>query len=76
MLLKGKVALVTGAGRNVGRGIARRFAREGAHVVLNDVDAEAVEILMEACLAETLSVSACLARSKARRTPRSVVPAI
>lgn len=36
--LVGRVALVTGAGRGVGRGIARRLAREGAAVVVADID--------------------------------------
>ena len=35
--LKDKVAIVTGAGRDVGRGIALFFAREGAAVVANDI---------------------------------------
>ena len=38
MRLKDKVAIITGAGRGIGRDIALAYAREGAHVVVNDVD--------------------------------------
>jgi len=38
--LEGKVAVVTGAGRGIGRATALRFAQEGAAVVINDVDSD------------------------------------
>lgn len=40
MKLKGKIAVVTGAGQGIGRGIAESFAHEGADVVINDLVAD------------------------------------
>ena len=38
MRLKGKIAVITGAGRGIGRDIALAYAKEGANVMINDVD--------------------------------------
>jgi 3-oxoacyl-[acyl-carrier protein] reductase len=41
--LKDKVAIVTGAGRGLGRAAALRLAQAGAHVMVNDVDERSAE---------------------------------
>ena len=41
--IEGKVALVTGAGQGIGRGIALRLARDGADIALVDVKADKIE---------------------------------
>lgn len=55
MLLKDKVALITGGGNGIGRATAIRFAREGAKVVVADLDVEGLEETQSAC--ETADVA-------------------
>ena len=44
MRLKGKTAIVTGAASGFGAGIARRFAEEGAHVIVNDLSPQGEKV--------------------------------
>jgi len=64
--LDGKVALVTGSGRNIGRATALRLAAEGAHVVVNartnQAEAEAVAREVRERGVKSLAVLADLAK--------------
>jgi 3-oxoacyl-[acyl-carrier protein] reductase len=49
MRLKGKVAIVTGAGQGIGAATALKFAREGAIVAVCDLNRDAVSGVVDAC---------------------------
>jgi 3-oxoacyl-[acyl-carrier protein] reductase len=64
--LDGKVALITGSGRNIGRATALKFAGEGAHIVVNarsnEAEAEAVAREVRAKGVKALAVIADVAK--------------
>jgi len=51
--LKGKVALIAGAGRGLGAATARQLAQEGARVAINDRDVATLQATVEAIARET-----------------------
>ncbi len=58
--LQGKVALVSGSGRGIGRQIAMKLAAEGARVVVNDLDADPAHETVEAIRAAGGEAVACV----------------
>jgi NAD(P)-dependent dehydrogenase (short-subunit alcohol dehydrogenase family) len=64
-VLYNRIALITGAARGIGEGIARRFAREGAKVIVADIDVAEAEDLARAIGAEAQHVDITSAPSVA-----------
>ncbi|MFV3371288.1 SDR family NAD(P)-dependent oxidoreductase [Pseudomonas sp. NY15435] len=57
--LEGKVAIVTGSGRGIGREIALKLHRDGAAVVINDLDAAPAEEVVAEIVSEGGRAVAC-----------------
>lgn len=58
--LDGKVAIVSGSGRGIGREIALKLASEGASVVVNDLDAEPAKSTVAAIEATGGTAASCV----------------
>jgi 3-oxoacyl-[acyl-carrier protein] reductase len=64
MRLDGKVALITGAARGFGAGIAEVFAREGARLVVTDVDRDGVEKIATTLGKTAIALAADVTKAK------------
>ena len=71
--LSGKVALVTGAGRGIGQALALRLAREGARLVVNDLDEEPVKETLQAIAAAGGEARGCAGSVTAADFPQRFI---
>ena len=64
MRLDGKTAIVTGAGSGFGEGMAKRFAEEGANVVVADLNGDAANRVAEEIGAQAVALQVDVARAR------------
>ena len=71
-LLSGKVAIITGSGRGIGRAIALKYAQEGADVVITDLKIdESVEAFVRELEALGVRAKAYASNALTSRLPTS-----
>lgn len=73
MLLEGKVALITGGANGIGRATALRFSREGAHLVISDLDEQGLNEVCEQIEAEGGQVAISLGSVGERADVKNMV---
>lgn len=73
MLLKDKVALVTGGGSGIGRATALRFATEGAKLVISDLDENGLDETRQAIESDGGTVTTVVGSVSSREDAQSMV---
>jgi Dehydrogenases with different specificities (related to short-chain alcohol dehydrogenases) len=74
--LKGKVALVTGASRGIGRAISTKLAENGVRLAVNSSSAKGLEPLMEELTAKGAEVFLCPADLSDQTKPAEIIKSV
>ncbi|MFQ6108636.1 MAG: SDR family NAD(P)-dependent oxidoreductase [Candidatus Aminicenantales bacterium] len=75
-VLEGKVAVVTGAGRGIGRAIASRLARAGARVIAADINFSSAQEIADKLTSQGMHSTACAVDVADEESVRTMVARI